>query len=70
MGDGYTSSFKEVLEGNPCSKRGIVPEKVEFVAHVQKWLGTRLWNKKNEGKSLLGETNLSFMEKKTHRKNY
>ena len=42
LGDGDTSSFKEIVESNPYSEFYIVPEKVECVRHVQKRLGTRL----------------------------
>ena len=45
---GDTSSFKEVIESNPYSEFDIVPEKVECVGHVQKWLVTCLWNMANE----------------------
>ena len=45
LGDDDTSSFKEVVESNPYSESGIVPEEVEYVGHVQKRLGTSLRNK-------------------------
>ena len=45
LGDDDTSSFQEVVESNPYSEFGIVPEEVECVGHVQKRLGTSLRNK-------------------------
>ena len=50
MGDGDTSSFKEVVESNPYSEFGIAPEKIECVGHVQKRLETRLRNMVKEYK--------------------
>ena len=50
LGDGDTSSFKEVVDSKPYDKFDIVPEKVECVGHVQKRLGTRLRNKIKEYK--------------------
>ena len=50
LGDGDTSSFKEVVESNPYSGFDILPEKVECVGHVQKRLGTRLRNMVKEYK--------------------
>ena len=50
MGDRDTSSFKEVVKSNTCSKFGIVPEKVECVGHVQRQLGTLLRNMVKEYK--------------------
>ena len=50
LGDGDTSSFKEVVESNPYSEFDILPEKVECVGHVQKRLGTRLRNMVKEYK--------------------
>ena len=44
LGDDDTSSFKEVVESNPYSEFGIVPEKAECVGHVQKRLGKRFPN--------------------------
>ena len=42
LGDGDTSSFKEVVDSNPYEEQGIIPKKLECVGHVQKRLGTRL----------------------------
>ena len=55
MGDCDTSSFKEAVKSNSCSKFGIVLEKVECVGHVQRQLGTRLRNmvKEYKGKTTL-----------------
>ena len=50
LGDGDTSSFKEVLDSKPYEHIGIVPKKLECVGHVQKRLGTRLRNKVKEMK--------------------
>ena len=59
LGDGDTSSLKEVVEINPYSEFGIIPEKcftekskVECVGHVTKGirLGTRLQNTAKEYK--------------------
>ena len=44
LGDGDTSSFKEVVESNPYSNHNITPVKLECIGHVQKRLGTRLRN--------------------------
>ena len=63
---GDTSSFKEVVESNPYSEFDIVPEKVECVGHVQKWLVTCLWNMANEYKG----RDTSVRERKTYRKSY
>ena len=42
IGDGDTSSFKEVSASNPDKDFGINPQKLECISHVQKRLGTRL----------------------------
>ncbi len=42
IGDGDTSSYKEVVNSKPYEKYDIVPKKLECVGHVQKRLGTRL----------------------------
>ena len=42
LGDGDTSSFKEVVDAEPYKKKSIKPKKKECVGHVQKRLGTRL----------------------------
>ena len=44
LGDGDTSSFK-VLDSKPYD---IDKSKLEFVGHIRKRLGTRLWNKVKE----------------------
>ena len=70
LGDDDTSSFKEVVESNPYSESGIVPEEVEYVGHVQKRLGTSLRNKIKEykgtttplsGKIKPAEKNINFV---------
>ena len=48
MGDGDTSSYKEVVKSKPYSEFAIVPEKVECVGREQ--LGTRSQNKVKEYK--------------------
>jgi len=65
LGDGDTSSFKEVVESKPYDHVGIVPTKLECVGHVQKRLGTRLRNKVKEMKGT--KTPLSGKEKLTER---
>ena len=42
LGDGDTSSFKEVVEAEPYKNQKVKPNKQECVGHVQKRLGTRL----------------------------
>ena len=44
LGDGDSSSFKEVFESNPYSGYNVQVSKMECVGHVQKRLGTRLRN--------------------------
>ena len=44
LGDGNTSSFKDVVSANPYEEYLISPVKLECVGHVQKRLGTRLRN--------------------------
>ena len=53
LGDGDTSSYKEVVESNPYEVFNIVPTKLECVGHVQKRLGTRLRNKVKELKGTM-----------------
>ena len=57
LGDGDTSSFKEVVASAPYADYDVVPEKIECVGHVQKRLGTRIRNKVKEYKGT--ETPLS-----------
>ena len=45
LGDGDSSSFKDVVTSKPYEKYCIEPSKNECVGHVQKRLGTRLHNK-------------------------
>ena len=42
IGDGDTTSFKEVVAAKPYEKYGITPNKLECVGHIQKRLGNRL----------------------------
>ena len=51
LGDGDTSSFKEVVREDPYQQFAVTPVKLECVGHVQKRLGTRLRNlvKKHKG---------------------
>ena len=35
LGDGYTSSFKEVTESDPYASFGLIPEKLECVVLVR-----------------------------------
>ena len=42
LGDGDTTSFKEVLDSHPYDEFGVEPQKLECVGHIQKRLGTRL----------------------------
>ena len=51
IGDGDSSSFKEVSVSDPYNNFGIKPNKLECVGHVQKRLGTRLRNLCNKYKS-------------------
>ena len=44
LGDGDTSSYKEVVDSNPYIEYDVTPVKLECVGHVQKRLGTRLRN--------------------------
>ena len=44
LGDGDTSSFKEVVAANIYKDFGVSPDKLECIGHVQKRLGTRLRN--------------------------
>ena len=48
LGDGDTSSYKEVVKSKPYSEFAIVPEKVKCVGREQ--LGTRSQNKVKEYK--------------------
>ena len=50
LGDGDSSSFKDVVNSKPYVVSNIDPEKYECVGHVQKRLGTRLRNKVKEFK--------------------
>ena len=50
LGDGDTSSYKEVVDSKPYADYDITPEKLERVGHVKKRLGTRLRNKIKEYK--------------------
>ena len=50
LGDGDTSSFKEVVASNPYKEYGICIIKLKCVGHVQKRLGTQLQNKVKEYK--------------------
>ena len=53
LGDGDTSSFKDVVTSKPYEKYDIDPIKLECIGHVQKRLGTRLRNlvKQHKGTS-------------------
>ena len=71
LGDGDTSSYKEVVESNPYLTYDVVPTKLECVGHVQKRLGTRLRNKVKElkgtntpisGKGKLTETVINSLQ--------
>ena len=42
IGDGDTSSFRDICEANPYKDYGILPSKLECIGHIQKRLGTRL----------------------------
>ena len=42
LGDGDTSSFKDVIESNPYKDLNIKITKLECIGHVQKRMGTRL----------------------------
>jgi len=44
LGDGDTSSFKDVVATEPYKEFGIEPKKLECIGHVQKRVGTRLRN--------------------------
>ena len=48
LGDGDSSSFKDVVDAKPYVVYNIDPEKYECVGHVQKRLGTRSLNKVKE----------------------
>ena len=50
LGDGDTSSFKEVVASNPYKEYDVNIIKLECVGHVQKRLGTQLRNKVKEYK--------------------
>ena len=50
LGDGDSSSFKDVVDAKPYVVYNIGPEKYECVGRVQKRLGTRLRNKVKEFK--------------------
>ena len=51
LGDGDTSSFRDVVDSEPYKAFGITPKKLECIGHVQKRLGTRLRTLRNEYKS-------------------
>ena len=63
LGDGDTSSFKEVEESNPYKSYNTQPIKLECIGHVQKRLGTRLrkivQKYKGTDKPLHGKGNLT-----------
>ena len=42
LGDGDSSSFKEVVDSEPYKQFSVTPKKLECVGHVQKRVGTRL----------------------------
>ena len=65
LGDGDSSSFKDVVDAKPYVVYNIDPEKYECVGHVQKRLGTRLRNKVKEFKGT--KTPLSGRNKLTKR---
>ena len=44
LGDGDTSSYKDVIDADPYKDINIMPVKLECIGHVQKRLGTRLRN--------------------------
>ena len=50
LGDGYTASFKEVIDAKLYAEFNLTPVKLECVGHIQKRLGTRLRNKVKEYK--------------------
>ena len=71
LGDGDTSSYKEVVQSNPYEKYDVVPTKLECIGHVQKRIGTRLRNKVKEfkgtstpisGKGKLTETVINSLQ--------
>ena len=51
IGDGDTSSFKEVVNAKPYHHFNIIPIKLECVGHVQKRLGTPLRDIRNVHKN-------------------
>jgi len=65
IGDGDTSSFKEVINAKPYHHFGIIPIKLECVGHVQKRLGTRLRDIRNAHKN--SPTSLSGKGKLTEK---
>ena len=42
LGDGDSSSYKEVIDSQPFKSYNITPEKLECVGHAQKRMGSRL----------------------------
>ena len=50
LGDGDSSSFRDVVLAKPYSAYALEPQKLECVGHVQKRLGTRLRDKVKEYK--------------------
>ena len=64
LGDGDTSSFKDVVNAEPYKDFGVIPKKLECVRHIQKRLGTRLRklvkdHKSKDKKSLSGKGKLT-----------
>ena len=51
IGDGDTSSYKEVVKNNPYRKYGIIPSKLECVGHIHKRLGIKVQAIRNEYKT-------------------
>ena len=53
IGDGDTSSFKEVVNAKPYIEYGIIPNKLECIRHIQKRLGNhpRLLRKQHKNTS-------------------
>ena len=42
LGDGDTSLFKKVVDTNPYENYDIIPNKLEYIGHVQNRVGARL----------------------------
>ena len=49
LGDGDSATYNAVIDSKPYGN-DCIPNKLECIGHVQKWVGSRLWKLKNKNK--------------------